>query len=77
MNDLVPIKSTNNAFGTIFGAECHDHWKLFDISTTGTNASDNFPLIESGRIDHDLKPKERELVDNNDLGLSEIFMQPC
>ena len=74
---LVPIKSTDNALGISFGANCHDHWKLFDISTTGTNASDNFPLIESGRIDHDPKPKERELVDNNDLGLSEIFMQPC
>ena len=77
MNDLVRIKSSENALGISFAAKCHDHWKLFDISTTSTNASDNFPLIESGRIDHDLKPKQRELVDNNDLGLSENFMQPC
>ena len=71
---LVPIKSTENALGIAFAANCHDHWKLFDISTTGTNASDNFPLIESGRIDHDPKPKEWEYVDKNDLGLFEIFM---
>ena len=77
IHDLVPIKSTENAVGIAFGTKYEDHWKLFDISTTGTNASDNFPLIESGRIDHDPKPKERERVHNNDLGLSEIFMQPC
>ena len=75
--DLVPIKSTENALGIAFGAECHDHWKLFDISTTSSDASDNFPLIESGRIDHDPKPKEWERVHNNDLGLSENFMQSC
>ena len=69
MNDLVPIKSTDNALGIAFGAECHNHWKLFDISTTGTDASDNFPLIESGRVDHDPMPKEWERVHKNHLGL--------
>ena len=58
----MPIKSTENALGIAFAANCHDHWKLFNISTTDTNASDNFPLIES------------EYVDKNDLGLFEIFM---
>ena len=69
VDDLVLIKSTDNPLGISFGEKCHDHWKLFDISTTGTNASDNFALIESGRIDHDPKPKEWEQVHNNDLGL--------
>ncbi|EDR04730.1 uncharacterized protein LACBIDRAFT_330332 [Laccaria bicolor S238N-H82] len=50
----VPIKSTENALGITFWARYNDHWKLFDISTTETCASDDFPLIESGEIDFDL-----------------------
>ena len=65
------IKSTEIAFGITWGERFEDHWKLFDISTTETDASDNFPLIESGRIDFDLK------IRGNSLGLSEIFMQWC
>ena len=49
--DLVPINYTENALGITFGLRFDDHWKLFDISTT--DASDKFPLIESGRIDFD------------------------
>ena len=72
IDDLVPINYTENALGITFGVRFDDHWKLFDISTTG--ASDNFPLTESGRIDFDLKfYSERER--RHSLGLSEIFMQ--
>ena len=72
IDDLVPISYTENALGITFGLRFDDHWKLFDISTT--DASNNFPLIESGRIDFDLKfYSERERKDS--LGLSEIFMQ--
>ena len=53
IRDLELIKSTENALGITFGVRFDDHWKLFDISTT--DASDNFPLIESGRIDFDIK----------------------
>jgi len=67
------IKSTENALGVTAAARFDDHWKLFNISTTDTEASDNFPLIESGRIDFDLKPKSG----NDSLGLSEIFVQSC
>ena len=51
--DLVPINYTENALGITFGLRFDDHWKLFNISTT--DASDNFPIIESGRIDFDLR----------------------
>jgi len=64
-NDLVLIKSTENALGITVGARFDNHWKLFDISTTKTN---NFPLSESGRIDFDLK------LQLNPLGLSKIFI---
>ncbi|EDR04825.1 uncharacterized protein LACBIDRAFT_304117 [Laccaria bicolor S238N-H82] len=52
------IKSTENELGITFWVRFDDHWKLFDISTTvETDASNNLPLIESGRIDFDLKLK--------------------
>ena len=72
IDDLVPINYTENALGITFGLRFDDHWKLFDISTT--DASDNFPLIESGRIDFDIKLYpgwERK----SSLGLFETFMQ--
>ena len=72
IDDLVPINYTENALGITFGVRFDDHWKLFDISTT--DASDNFPLIESGRIDFDMKLySERDPMSN--LGLFEILMQ--
>ena len=72
IDDLVLINYTENALGITFGVRFDDHWKLFDISTTDT--PDNFPLIESGRIDFDIKLySERER--KNSPGLSEIFMQ--
>jgi hypothetical protein len=55
--DLELIKSTENALGITFRMRFDDHWKLFDLSTTETDTSDNFPLIESGRIDFDPKLK--------------------
>jgi len=55
IGDVVPIKSTKNALGITVGAQFYDHFKLYDISTTDTDTPDNFPLIESGRIDFDLK----------------------
>jgi hypothetical protein len=70
--DLELIKSAENALGITFGVRFDDHWKLFDISTTETDASNNFPLIESGRIGFDLKLKLDE-----SLGLSEMFIQSC
>jgi len=54
-----------------------DHWKLFDISTTDTDALDDFPLIESGRIDFELKLNLSLRARKNSPGLSEIFMQLC
>ena len=72
IDDLVPINYTENALGITFGLRFDDHWKLFDISTT--DASDNFPLIESGRIDFDIKLYS-EWKHFNSLGLSETFMQ--
>ena len=72
IDDLVLINYTENALGITFGVRFDDHWKLFDISTT--DASNNFPLIESGRIDFDKKlcsKWERK----SSLCLSEIFMQ--
>jgi phage protein U len=65
------IKSTENPSGITWGERFDDHWKLFDISTTETNTSDKFPLIESGRMDFDLK------LHRNGLGLSENFLQSC
>ncbi|KIJ90595.1 hypothetical protein K443DRAFT_686667 [Laccaria amethystina LaAM-08-1] len=59
--NFVPIKSTENALGITFGEQFNDHWKMFDICTTDTDASDNFPLIESGRIDFGLKFKSESL----------------
>jgi hypothetical protein len=59
---------------SLLGCGSINHWKLFDISTTGTDASDNFPLIESGRIDVGLKLK-KSWVGENSLGMFEIFMQ--
>ena len=53
-----------------------DHWELFDISTTETDALNNFPLIESGRIDFDLEFKSR-LMHNRNVGLYKIFRQTC
>ena len=72
IDDLVPINYTENALGITFGVQFDDHWKLFDISTT--DASDNFPLIESGRIDFDIKLYS-EWERRSSLGLSETFMQ--
>ena len=71
IHDLRLIKSTENALGISLTERFDNHWKLFDISTTETDASDKFPLIESGRIDFDLKLKANS--DNgNSFGLSEI-----
>ena len=64
------IKSTENPLGITFGARFIDHWKLYDISTTETDASDKFPLIESGRIDYDLKLNSK--MKHDTLGLSKI-----
>ena len=73
--DLELIKSTKNALGITLGVRFDDHWKLFDISTTDTVALDHFPLIESGRMDFDLKLKSpQKSVMRNRPGLSEIFM---
>ena len=71
IDDLELIKSTKNALGITVVARFGDHWNLFDISTTETDASDKFPLIESGKIDFDLKLKS---VHDMGLGLSKIFM---
>ena len=72
--DLGLIKSTENALGITFGARFNSHWKLFNISTTETDASDNFPLIESGKIYFDIKLKSKAVHDKS-LGLSKFFMQ--
>ena len=55
LSDLMLIKSTENTLGITVAARCGNHWKLFDISTTETDASNNSPLIESGRIDFNLR----------------------
>ncbi|KIJ97192.1 hypothetical protein K443DRAFT_681748 [Laccaria amethystina LaAM-08-1] len=55
IDNLVPITSTENALGITFMVQFNGHWKLFDISTNGTDASNNIPLIESRRIDFDQK----------------------
>ena len=54
-----------------------DHWKLFDLSTNETDASNNVPLIESGRIDFDVKFKSKWLYYENSPGLSKFFTQSC
>ena len=72
IDDLELIKSTENALGITFGVRFINHWKLFDISTTDTDASDNLPLIESGRIDYDLKLMDSGWVSGDSLGLSDI-----
>jgi hypothetical protein len=74
IDNFVPIKSSENALGITFGERFYNHWQLFDICTTGTDASDKFPLIESGRIDFGLKFKSKSLGDKSS-GWSEIFMQ--
>ena len=66
------MKSTKNALGITFAVQFDNHWKLFDISTAETDTSDKFPLIESGRIDFDLKLKL-----DDDISLSEFFIQLC
>ena len=71
--DLELIKSTENALGITFWTKFDNHWKLFDISTTETDASDNFPLIESGRVGFNLMFK----LENLSRGLSKILMQLC
>ena len=75
MRDLELIKSTENAMGITFGVRFDDHLKLFDISTTETDTSNNFPLIESRRINFDVKFKSRSRDSNP--GLSKFFMQSC
>ena len=72
IDDLVPISYTENGMGITFGMQFDDHWKLFDISTTDT--TDNFPLIESGRIDFDKKLYSKSQR-RSSRGLSEISMQ--
>ena len=76
IDDLVLIKSTKNALGITIGMPFHDYLKLFDISTTDTDASNNFPLIECGRIEFDLKLEAWSRYFSKNFGLSEIFM-PC
>ena len=74
--DFELIKSTENPLAITFWARFGYHWNLFDVSTTETGALDNFPLIESGKMDFDLKIKELKFLDENRyLGLSKIFMQ--
>ena len=58
--DLKLIKSTENTLGITVAARCGDHWKLFDISTTETDASNNSPLIETGKIGFDLRKLESD-----------------
>ena len=72
--DLGLIKSTENALGITFGVRFDSNWKLFDISTTESDATDNFPLIESGEINFDIKLKSKSVHDKS-LGLSKNFMQ--
>ena len=73
-------KSTESALGITLEAQFDDHWKLFNISpssTTEADALNDFPLIESGRIDYVPKPKENPWMGEDRLGLSEILMQSC
>ena len=71
--DLQLIKSTENTLGITFWVRSADHWKLFDISTTETDASNNFPLIESGRIDFDLVIKSTVVLEEYMPGLSKFM----
>ena len=73
--DLELMKFTENPLAITFCARIDHHWKLFNVSTTEIDASDNFRLIESRRIDFDLKIKKLKWVRQNSLGLSEIVMQ--
>ena len=73
--ELELIKFTENPLAITLWARFDDHWKSFDISTTETDASDNFPLIESGRMDFDLDFEQLKWVRENSLGLSENFIQ--
>ena len=73
--DFELIKSTKNPLAITFWALFGDQWKLFDISTTQTDTLDNFPPIDSGIINFDLKVKELKWVHENSVGLSEIFMK--
>ena len=77
IHDVELIKSTENALGITFWALSDDHWKLFDLSTTETDTLNNFPLIESGKIDFDLKSGLKSPDDDESLGLSKNFMQSC
>ena len=70
-NDLELIKSAENALGITFGVQFDDHWKLFNISTTDTDTLDNFPLIESGRIDFNLELNSKPERGSN-FGLSQV-----
>ena len=63
--DFELIKSTENPLAITFWALFGDQWKLFDISTTQTDALIKF----------DLKVKELKWVRENSVGLSEIFMK--
>ena len=72
--NLELIKSTKSALGITFRARFDDHWKLFDISTTEIDASNSLPLVESGRIDFDLKFKLKSFPFNKGPGLSKIFV---
>jgi hypothetical protein len=76
IDDLVLIKSTENALGITFAVQLISHWKLFDISTTEPDALDKFPLIEFGKIDYDQKLMLNS-VHRNSFGLSKVFMQSC
>ncbi|EDR00618.1 uncharacterized protein LACBIDRAFT_313079 [Laccaria bicolor S238N-H82] len=64
------IKSTENELGITFWVRFVDHWKLFNISTSETDTSNNFPLIESGRIGFDPKFKLWSLYDEPPFILS-------
>ena len=74
--DLELIKSTENALGITFWARFDNRWKLFDLSTTETDTSNNFPLIESGKIGFDHKFKLSSKFDQRSNGLFK-FMQSC
>ena len=77
IRDLELVRSTENTLGITVWARFDDHWKLFDISATETDASNKFPLIELGRIDFDLEFKFKPLYIERSPGLSKIFMQSC
>ena len=65
MVTVMPIQSTESALGITFGMQFDNHWKLFDISTTNTGSWANDPLIESGRINFDLKLKSKWMHKNS------------